>query len=140
MRHGGEAVFDGSALGAVFAGATSDAGSRGCPHATRAGSLATGAMLFDYDADERLPEDARDGVGSFATMRATLERLADKIASEGLSTDPALDNNDMPAGFTYLGQLIAHDMMRSRRFEAGLADDSGEGHSDSIDSFRSALG
>jgi hypothetical protein len=126
MRHGGEAAFDGEALRARFVetkpavarASPSEPKAIGCPHAARAANLAPGALLFDYSADERLPEQPGSGAQSFTAMRATLERLADTIASEGLSTDPALDNNQLPAGFTYLGQLIAHDMMRSRRFEA----------------------
>jgi len=117
MRHGGGTAFDGSALGALFAGG-SHAEARGCPHAARTASLASGAMLFDYHPSERLPEESQHGEAPFQSMRGTLELLADAIASEGLSTDPALDNNELPAGYTYLGQLIAHDMMRSRRFEA----------------------
>ncbi|MBX3577539.1 MAG: hypothetical protein KF723_10025 [Rhizobiaceae bacterium] len=118
MRHG--PAFDGSALGAFFAGTTAvaDTATRGCPHAARSGTLAQGSLLFDYAPAERLPEDASAGEASFQSMRQKLELLADKIASEGLSTDPALDNDELPAGYTYLGQLIAHDMMRSRRFEA----------------------
>ncbi|HTV69042.1 MAG TPA: peroxidase family protein [Rhizobiaceae bacterium] len=120
MRHGGEATFDSGALSTAFARETvlAEAAKRGCPHAARAGNLAPGTLLFDYTPPERLPEDQANSEKSFAAMRLTLERLADKIASEGLSTDPALDNTELPAGYTYLGQLIAHDMMRSRRFEA----------------------
>lgn len=51
------------------------------------------------------------GLAPFRPPRAALENLGLQM-KEAAPEDPALDNSTIPAGFTYLGQFIDHDITR----------------------------
>lgn len=61
-----------------------------------------------------------DGMASFEghgpeaedRTRKMLERLAVRITREG-EASPGADNSDIPAGYTYFGQFVSHDVVHS---------------------------
>lgn len=59
----------------------------------------------------RLAQEAgRLGLQPQALVMDALQRLARKMYLDGLVAGPETLNPDVPAGYTYLGQLIAHDL------------------------------
>lgn len=59
----------------------------------------------------RLAQEAgRLGLHPQALVMDVLQRLARKMYLDGLVAGPESFNPDVPAGYTYLGQLIAHDL------------------------------
>lgn len=59
----------------------------------------------------RLAKEAgRLGLHPQALVMDVLQRLARKMYLDGLVAGPETFNPDIPAGYTYLGQLVAHDL------------------------------
>jgi hypothetical protein len=62
------------------------------------------------------------GLEPFRPPDEALEELGQAMTS-ALPEDPALNNSDIPAGFTYLGQFIDHDITRDETEGFPLIDD-----------------
>ncbi|WP_158284735.1 peroxidase family protein [Oricola cellulosilytica] len=56
-------------------------------------------------------EAERRGKPKAELVLEVLQRLARKMALDGMFVGPDSNNPDVPAGYTYLGQLIAHDVI-----------------------------
>lgn len=65
---------------------------------------------FGYMFPRLIEDEAKTPAqkSQWATYRALLEELGDAVGDK--DADPAENNSDIPAGYTYLGQFIDHDI------------------------------